>query len=60
MNFIEEFIKKESSSGILLIIATVPALALKDLISNKYYRGFLATSVEIRFSDMRIAKPNHL
>ncbi len=57
MNFIEEFIKKESSSGILLIIVTIIALALKNSMLSEYYAAFLNTPVEIRFSDLHIAKP---
>ena len=57
MNFLEEFIKKESSSGILLIFVTILALALKNSMLSEYYSAFLATPVEIRFSDLHIAKP---
>ncbi len=57
MNFIEEFIKKESSSGILLIIATILALTLKNSMFSEYYSAFLRTPVEIRFADLHIAKP---
>lgn len=57
MNFIEEFIKKESSSGILLIIATILALTLKNSMFSEYYSAFLRTPVEIRFADLQIAKP---
>ncbi len=57
MNFIEEFIKKESASGILLIIATILALGLKNSMFSEYYAAFLATPVEVRFSDLHIAKP---
>ncbi len=57
MNFIEEFIKKESSAGILLIFVTILALALKNSFLSEYYSAFLATPVEIRFSDLHIAKP---
>ncbi len=57
MNFIEEFIKKESSSGILLIFVTILALALKNSMLSEYYSAFLATPVEVRFSDLHIAKP---
>jgi NhaA family Na+:H+ antiporter len=57
MNFIEEFIKKESSSGILLIFATLLALTLKNSMLSDYYSAFLATPVEIRFADLHIAKP---
>jgi len=57
MNFIEEFIKKESSSGILLIIVTILALLLKNSMFSEYYAAFLRTPVEVRFSDLHIAKP---
>lgn len=57
MNFIEEFIKKESSSGILLIAVTVLALILKNSMFSEIYAAFLRTPVEIRFADLHIAKP---
>ena len=57
MNFIEEFIKKESSAGILLIFVTILALLLKNSGLSEYYAAFLATPVEVRFSDLHIAKP---
>ncbi len=57
MNFLEEFIKKESSAGILLIIVTILALLLKNSMLSEYYAAFLRTPVEIRFSDLHIAKP---
>ena len=57
MQILEEFIKKESSSSILLIFATMLALALKNSIFSEYYIAFLHTPVEIRFADLHIAKP---
>ena len=57
MNFIEEFIKKESSSGILLIAVTILALLLKNSFLSDYYTAFLHTPVEVRFADLHIAKP---
>ncbi len=57
MNFIEEFIKKESSSGILLIVVTLLALILKNSMFSEVYAAFLRTPVEIRFADLHIAKP---
>jgi len=57
MNFLEEFIKKESSAGILLIFVTLLALALKNSFLSEYYSAFLATPVEVRFADLHIAKP---
>jgi len=57
MNFLEEFIKKESSAGILLIFVTILALALKNSVLSEFYAAFLRTPVEIRFADLHIAKP---
>jgi NhaA family Na+:H+ antiporter len=57
MGFLEEFIKKESSSGVLLIIVTILALALKNSMFSEYYSAFLRTPVEVRFADLHIAKP---
>ena len=57
MNLIEEFIKKESSSGILLIFVTILALLLKNSMFSEYYAAFLRTPVEVRFADLHIAKP---
>lgn len=57
MNFIEEFIKKESSAGVLLIIVTILALLLKNSMFSEYYAAFLRTPVEVRFADLHIAKP---
>ncbi|WP_234697085.1 Na+/H+ antiporter NhaA [Nitrosophilus alvini] len=57
MRIIEEFIKKESSSGILLIIVTILALILQNSALSDMYSAFLHTHVEIRFGDFQIAKP---
>ena len=57
MNFLEEFIKKESSSGILLIFVTILALTLKNSMFSEIYAAFLRTPVEIRFAELHIAKP---
>lgn len=57
MNFLEEFIKKESSAGILLIFVTILALVLKNSVFSDFYAAFLRTPVEIRFADLHIAKP---
>ena len=57
MNFLEEFIKKESSSGILLIFVTLLALALKNSMFSEIYAAFLSTPVEVRFAELHIAKP---
>ena len=57
MNFIEEFIKKESSAGITLIFVTILALLLKNSPLSELYNAFLHTPVEIRFGALHIDKP---
>ena len=60
MNFLEEFIKKESSAGIVLIFATLLALLLKNSVLSEIYNLFLHTPVEIRFGALHIDKPLYL
>ncbi len=55
--FIQEFIQKESSAGILLIFVTILALFLQNSGFSTHYAGFLHTPVEVRFGDLQIAKP---
>ncbi len=55
--FLQEFIKKESSAGILLIIVTILALLLQNSFLSTFYTSFLHTPVEIRFGALQIAKP---
>ena len=57
MNFLEEFIKKESSAGITLIFVTILALLLKNSPLSELYNAFLHTPVEIRFGALHIDKP---
>ncbi len=57
MKIIEEFIKKESSAGILLILVTIIALILQNSPLSGIYNHILHTHVEIRFGDLQIAKP---
>ena len=57
MNILEEFIKKESSAGILLIFVTVLALLLRNSELSDLYSAFLHTPVEIRFGALHIDKP---
>ncbi len=55
---IEDFIKKESSAGIVLIFVTIAALLLKNIeIFSPIYNAFLYTSVEITFGALNISKP---
>jgi len=54
---IEEFIKKESSAGILLIIVTMMALLFQNSFLTDFYTNFLHTPVQITFGSFGIAKP---
>ncbi|RLA59010.1 MAG: Na+/H+ antiporter NhaA [Epsilonproteobacteria bacterium] len=55
--FVKRFMKKESSSGIVLILVTILALLLQNSSFSDTYSNFLHTHVEIRFGDFQIAKP---
>ncbi len=57
MQFIKDFIQKESSSGIILILVTILALLLQNSFMTDFYTSFLHTPVEIRFGNLQIAKP---
>ncbi len=56
MKAIEEFIKKESASGILLIFATILALALSNSGMSSLYASFLHIPVEIRVGALHLNK----
>jgi len=56
MKFIEEFIKKESSGGILLIFATILALVLSNTFIAPMYESFLHIPVEIRIGSLHLDK----
>ncbi len=56
MKLIEEFIEKESSSGILLIFATLLALLLSNSFLAGGYQAFLHIPVEIRVGALHIDK----
>ncbi len=60
MKAIEEFIKKESTSGILLIFATVLALVLSNTAMSPLYTSFLRTPVEIRVGALHLDKSLYL
>lgn len=57
MKLIDEFIAKEPSSGIMLIIATLLALALSNSFLAPLYDSFLHIPVEVRISDLELKKP---
>jgi NhaA family Na+:H+ antiporter len=54
---LNSFIKKESSSGIILIFVTIAALLLQNSPLSNWYNIFLHTPVEVRFGALNIAKP---
>jgi len=56
MKMLDQFIKKESSSGILLIIATFLALALSNSALGGLYQAFLHLPVEIRIGALHLDK----
>ncbi len=56
--FLKEFLKKESSVGILLMIATVLAMLFANSPLHNLYDYFLETPFEVRLGrDLHIAKP---
>ena len=56
-NTMEEFIKKESSSGLLLIVVTILALFLQNSFLTDFYTSFLHIPVQVTFGTFGIAKP---
>jgi Na+:H+ antiporter, NhaA family len=52
-----EFLKKESAGGILLMIAAVVAIILANSPLEPLYRLLLSTEIEIRVGTIEIAKP---
>ncbi len=54
MKMIEEFIKKESASGLLLIFATVMALIFSNTALSPLYQSFLHIPVEIRVGPLQL------
>ncbi len=55
--WLQDFIKQDSSSGILLIIAAVLALVLENSPFKWLYDALLETPVEIRIGALHLAKP---
>jgi NhaA family Na+:H+ antiporter len=56
---IEEFIERESSSGMLLIITTILALILSNSFLGPLYQSFLHIPVEVRIGALHIDKSLH-
>ncbi|NPA27830.1 MAG: Na+/H+ antiporter NhaA [Epsilonproteobacteria bacterium] len=57
MGALKSFFSKESSAGVMLIVATILALIFQNSFLDTFYTTFLHTPVEIRFGDFEIAKP---
>ena len=57
MKMIEEFIKKESASGLLLIFATVMALIFSNTALSPLYQSFLYIPVEVRIGPLQLSDP---
>ncbi|MFT7235659.1 MAG: NhaA family Na+:H+ antiporter [Methylophagaceae bacterium] len=53
---IDEFIQKESSSGVLLIFVTILALILSNSVLAPLYQSFLHIPVEIRLGPLHLDK----
>jgi NhaA family Na+:H+ antiporter len=56
MKSIEAFIQKESSAGILLIVATLLALLFSNTMLAPYYQSFLHIPIEIRVGELHLDK----
>jgi len=54
---LKEFLRMESASGILLLIAAVLAMAVENSAAKYLYGALLDTPVEIKIGDFEIAKP---
>ena len=54
---IQEFLRLESASGILLILAAVLAMLAENSLLKPWYDALLSTPVEIRIGALQIAKP---
>ncbi|MGW8310040.1 MAG: Na+/H+ antiporter NhaA [Thiogranum sp.] len=54
---IRDFLKLESASGILLILASILALVLSNSVLADYYQALLDIPVHIRVGALEIAKP---
>ncbi|MCU7935565.1 MAG: Na+/H+ antiporter NhaA [Candidatus Thiodiazotropha sp. (ex Dulcina madagascariensis)] len=57
MKNLKEFLRLESASGILLLIAAILAMAVENSAAKSLYDALLGTSVEIRIGEFEIAKP---
>ncbi|MES9830388.1 MAG: Na+/H+ antiporter NhaA [Candidatus Thiodiazotropha sp.] len=56
-NWLQDFMRQDSSSGILLIFAAILAMILENSPLNWFYDALLDTPVEIRIGELHLAKP---
>ena len=56
-NFIQKFLKLESSGGILLMCSAMLAMICANTGLNTYYQQLLSTAVEVKVGNLEIAKP---
>jgi NhaA family Na+:H+ antiporter len=56
-NWLQDFMRQDSASGILLIFAAVLAMVLENSPLSGFYDALLETPVEIRIGDLQLAKP---
>lgn len=57
LNFIKTFVKHESFSGVLLIIATILALVFQNGILSHFYQEILRSEFSVGFREFTLAKP---
>lgn len=57
---VDNFIKNETSSGIILIFVTIFALLLRNSFLSKYYFNFLHIPIHFSVNDLVIDKPLYL
>ena len=53
----KRFLKLESASGIILILAALLAIGLANSVLAQHYQGFLNTEVQVRIAALDINKP---
>jgi NhaA family Na+:H+ antiporter len=56
-NTVNAFLKLESAGGILLLIAAVAAMLLKNSPAGSYYTAFLDVPIQIRIGPLNLDKP---
>ena len=54
---VQNFLRLESASGIILMLAAVLALIASNTILSPYYDALLSTPMQVRVGPLEIAKP---